>query len=207
MLAGGFAVGDYFTKGIFGGVGKTGLALTDKLIPGENPGGKKVGIEYAPLVGGLLYGPGERGSRITDRFYKDYDRAQKLYNDAKSKAGVKGDKEGDTAKMLEAVSPEDRKYVQAIPAMRAIADDMADLRKELRELNIKPDETAERKRQAGLRYNWMSKVAAGYLYGQPIPAAPELEITEAQAQDVLEYYDHLTQKAMMNAAKKPGGPI
>ncbi|HAY23451.1 MAG TPA: hypothetical protein DCY27_15080 [Desulfobacterales bacterium] len=199
---------DYFIKGIFGGVGKTGLSLTDKLIPGESPGGKRAGIEYAPWVGGLLYGPAERGSRITDRFYKDYDRAQKLYNDAKLKTGVKGDKKGDTAKMLEAVSPEDRKYVQAIPAMRAIANDMAELRGELRDLNISPDVTAERKRQAGLKYNWLSKVAAGYLYGQPIPAAPpELGITEAQAQDVVGYYDHLTQEAMKNAIKKPGGAI
>lgn len=184
---------DYFMRGAFGGAGETFLDLLS--LPLKGPGSeKRAGIEYVPIVGPLLYGPAEGGSRIVDRFYKDYDRAQKLYNDYRLHG--------------KELSEREARLVAAIPAMRAIADNLANLRRELREIEMDPNTTPERKRQARLRYNWISRMAAGYLYGAPVPEAPpETGFTEAHVQDYLRHYDGLVEKAIKNAKKKPGGPV
>jgi hypothetical protein len=180
-------------RGAFGGAGETFLDLLS--LPLKGPGSeKRAGIEYVPIVGPLLYGPAEGGSRIVDRFYKDYDRAQKLYNDYRLHG--------------KELSEREARLVAAIPAMRAIADNLANLRRELREIEMDPNTTPERKRQARLRYNWISRMAAGYLYGAPVPEAPpETGFTEAHVQDYLRCYDGLVEKAIKNAKKKPGGPV
>jgi len=184
---------DYFMRGAFGGAGETFLDLLS--LPLKGPGSeKRAGIEYVPIVGPLLYGPAEGGSRIVDRFYKDYDRAQKLYNDYRLHG--------------KELSEREARLVAAIPAMRAIADNLADLRRELREIEMDPNTTPERKRQARLRYNWISRRAARYLYGAPVPEAPpETGFTEAHVQDYLRCYDGLVEKAIKNAKKKPGGLV
>jgi hypothetical protein len=185
---------DYLMKGIFGGAGETFLDILSLPLKGPGSSERRAGVEYVPIIGPLVYGPAEGGSRTVDRFYKDYDRAQKLYNDYR----LHGRK----------LSEYEAKLVTAIPAMRAIADDLADLRRELREIEMNPDLPAERKRLARLRYNWISRMAAGFLYGVPVPGAPpETGITEAHVQDYLRYYDALVQQAIERAEKRPGGPV
>lgn len=184
---------DYFMKGVFGGAGETFLDILS--FPLKGPGAeKRAGIEYMPILGQLVYGPAEGGSRIVDRFYQDYDKAQRLYNDYR----LHGRK----------LTSYEARLVAAIPAMRAIADDLAELRRELREIEMNPDLTPERKRQARLRYNWIARMAAGFLYGAPVPEAPpETGITEAHVQDYLRYYDNLVATAIERAVKREGGPI
>ncbi|MGB9886892.1 MAG: strawberry notch-like NTP hydrolase domain-containing protein [Moorellales bacterium] len=184
---------DYFMKGVFGGAGETFLDILS--FPLKGPGAeKRAGIEYMPILGPLVYGPAEGGSRIVDRFYQDYDKAQRLYNDYR----LHGRK----------LTSYEARLVAAIPAMRAIADDLAELRRELREIEMNPDLTPERKRQARLRYNWIARMAAGFLYGAPVPEAPpETGITEAHVQDYLRYYDNLVATAIERAMKREGGPI
>ena len=81
---------DFFVKGMLGTFGN--LALDAASAPLEGPGSqKRAGLEYAPVVGRLLIGPSEGGSRITDQFYTDVNRSQQLMKKAKSIA-----KEGDT---------------------------------------------------------------------------------------------------------------
>jgi hypothetical protein len=193
---------DYFVKGIFGGVGSTAMKAIDKLIPGEAPGGKRDGAEYAPLIGGLIYGPGEGGSRITDKFYKDYDYAQKLYASAKAweKQGIKP-----TRKITE----RDVALVKLIPAMRAISNDLSDKRGELRDIVASKEYTPEQKRIATLRVTWICRVAAGSLYAgvEPPPPPAGSGLTDADGEKLVSYYRNLAEKAISNAKKKPGGPL
>ncbi|MCL6561220.1 MAG: hypothetical protein K6U74_21020, partial [Firmicutes bacterium] len=192
---------DYFVKGIFGGMGGAAMRGIDALIPGEGPGSSRKGKEYLPVVGSLIYGPSEGGSRIVTRFYEDYKKAQTLWADVKEWKKRKIDP---TKKL----SKRDIALIRAIPAMRAISDELAELRKEHQRTMTSSDYTAEQKRKASLRYNWIRKVAAGYLYGAPVPEAPaELGITEAHVQDLLSHYEFLAQMATIRAIKKPGGPL
>lgn len=192
---------DYFVKGIFGGVGGAAMEAISWAIPGEGPGSGREGAEYLPVVGSLVYGPGEGGSRITDKFYEDYTKAQKLYADVKEweKRGIMPTRK---------LEKKDIALIRAIPAMRAISGDLTDMRGELRTIVASPKYTPSQKRIATLRYNWLQKVAAGYLYGRPVPAAPtELGLTEADVQNILDHYDFICQKAVLNALKRPGGPL
>ncbi len=180
---------DYFMRNVFGGLGETAMRiLSGELAPRE-------GVEYAPVVGPLLYGPVEGGSRVVDRFYSDYELAQKLWNAYRLMG-------------RELKTERERKLVYALPAIRAIADMLSDLRRQLREIEASDKYTPRQKRLAALRLNWYERAAAGYLYGRPVPAAPkELEITEADVQDFLRYLEDRVETAMVNAAKRPGGPV
>lgn len=187
---------DYFMKGVFGGMGETAQDIVSMFIPsdGESLIERKKGLEYMPMLGPLLYGPGEGGSRTIKRFYDDYDKAQKLYQDYSKKGRILTEKEA--------------VLVSAIPQMRAIAKDLSSLKKSLEEIETDKQIDRQTKRISRLRYQWLQKVATGYLYGAPVPEAPpELEISEADVQDKLIYYDNLCKKAFENALKKEGGPV
>jgi len=189
---------DYFVNNVFGGVGKSAMKTLSGTFPWESD---REGKEYAPVVGPLLYGPNEGGSRIVDRFYQDYKKAQMLYKTVRDL-----EKRGKTPAVK--VSDKDVRLVRAIPAMRAIANDLSDLRGKLRAMDLDADVTPEQKRIANLRYKWYSKVAAGYLYGRPVPVPPkEAGITPAHAQDILDHLGHITQQAIERAKKRKGGPI
>lgn len=186
---------DFFVKGIFGGIGKTALSAVGAVIPGQPPGTEKQpGIEYAPIVGSLIYGPLEGGSRIIERFYKDYNRAQRL-------EGGRKEWENKGIKPAQGITPYDVALADNLPAFRAIAGEMADIRKQMREIQIDPKLTPEQKRLANLRGKWLSKVAAGALYKgfQAPSASPELGITEAEAQDQLEQYRSMAQLKLVQS--------
>lgn len=191
---------DYLVNNVFGGVGKTVMAGIGALLPGPNPAGTgQVGLEYTPVIGSLLYGPSEGGSRIVDKFYSDYSRAQMLYQSARQweEKGVKPSMR---------ISQRDVNLVRALPAMRAIADELSAMREELRDFAAS-DAPPEVKRQANLRYNWLARVYAGYLYGQPVPPPPEdAGINVAAIPDLLDYLANKTETAIVRAEKRAGGP-
>ena len=194
---------DYFMNTALAGIGKTTMAGLSAIVGAASPdtpgSEKRAGIEYAPVIGSLIYGPGQGGSRITDTFYNDYDRAQQKWKSHGQRLARDID-----PKMTE----KDLRLVQMIPAMRWIANDLAELRGAIRELEISKTATPEQKRRASLYLGWYSKMAAGYLYGRPVPKPPaELGLTEAHIQDALDNLEHETQQAMIRAAKTPGGPV
>jgi len=195
---------DYFMNTALAGVGKTtmaGLSAAIGAVSPDTPGSeKRVGVEYAPVVGSLIYGPAEGGSRITDTFYNDYNRAQQKWASYKQRLSRGLDP-------TRGLSEKDIRLVQATPAMRWIANDLADIRSQVREIEASKEATPEQKRRAKLYLSWYSKLAAGYLYGRPVPKPPaELGITEVQIQDLLDRLAYETGQAMERARKTEGGP-
>ena len=190
---------DYFMEASFGGVGELAMNILSKGVGAVSPGSpgseKRAGIEYAPVVGSLIYGPAEGGSRVTDKFYKD-----------KSHAGLMRDKVKNNVKnglpAAKGLSEHDVLLVRSWPALNAISNDLADLRAQQRDINSSEEYTPTQKRLVNIRVSWVTKVACGYLYRRPVPEPPkELDITDADIQDILNYYDNLTAKAVQRAKK------
>ena len=180
-----------------GGIGK----VTVNVLSGNPLGGGRDGVEYTPVVGSLIYGPSEGGSRIVDKFYKDYDRAQML-----SKAAGIWDERKAKPKMK--ISKADIRLVGALPAMRAIANDLSAMRGELADVNLSKEVSAKSKHVANMKYTWMSRVAAGILYGQPIPKVPAgVNVSDIKAQELVDYYINMANDAIENAKKREGGPV
>src|SRR5690606_38456338 len=114
---------DYVLREVFGGLGRTALAVSDSILDTYGSTQGPAGIEYAPVVGGLLYGRLEKGARAVDRFYKDYQRAQVLEASARAWANRGLNPSGP-------ISAKDIQLIRALPAMRAIANELSALRKD-----------------------------------------------------------------------------
>lgn len=193
---------DYFMTGVFASPGAEAMRALS--VPLKGPGisttdSGKAGFEYTPVVGGLIYGPGEGGSRIIDKFYNDKKRAGSLYKTAKTY-----NDRGSTLK----VTKREESLIHAIPAFNAINKEISERRNEMQAVALDKNMSAKQKTQASLRFGWIQKVAAGYLYGMPIPKPPAgsgLSMDDGKA--LIEYYDELTTKAIERAEATPGGPV
>lgn len=191
---------DFIVDHLFSGIGRFGLSLSDKMlasITGIEPARRTAGIEYAPVIGGLIYGSLERGARSRDRFYTDYRRAQKL-----AASAAKWEREGRTPPRKP--SDRDLALIRALPAMRVVADDIADMERQLREAK---DLTPEQVRRARLFIDYVARVEIAYLYeGWPIPAPPkELGMAEADVLAILDGLEKRIYDATTRAAKREGG--
>jgi len=193
---------DYFMNGVFVSPGAEAMRLLS--VPLKGPGvsttdSGKSGLEYTPVVGGLIYGPGEGGSRIVDKFYNDKKRAGLLYKTAKTY-----NDRGSTLK----VTKREESLIHAIPAFAAINKEISERRNEMQAIALDKNMSAKQKTQASLRFGWIQKIAAGYLYGMPTPKPPASSgFTGADTKALIEYYDGITSKAIEGAKAKPGGPI
>jgi len=213
---------DYFMKNSFGGIGKT---VTNILSNPLNPlkwlkGDDRPGVEYWPVIGSLIYGSGEGGSRIVDRFYEDKTRAEQLYKSSglwrkqwEDQARAKGLSPEETANFVnenlrKRLKEEDVRLILSIPVRNMFAKEMSDMRAAQRDMAKRTDISPEQKKIFNLRMSYLQKLAAGYLYQRPIPEAPpEAELTDVQIQDMLKYYDYKVQRAITNALKTKGGPV
>ncbi len=219
---------DYFMKNSFGGLGKTVTnILSDPLHPLKwLKADDRPGIEHAPIIGSLIYGSSEGGSRIIDRFYEDKKKAEMLYKTSQLwqkqkltelgisyedyQAGkISPDKAEQVLKVLAGkLSQEDARLILSIPVRNMFAKEMSEMRSAQREVLQRKDLTPAQKKIFSLRMNYLQKLAAGYLYQRPIPSvSPEDELTDVQIQDFLRYYDYKVQKAITNALKTKGGPL
>ncbi len=196
---------DFLIENTLGGIGKTGMSLISEVL--NRATGKREGrtwqwtLDYNPVFGSLVYGPTEGGSRIIDRFYRDMERANRKYQ-----SWLETQKTG--RKPVNEITKEDAKLIKAYPAMKAISNMLAKERAALAAIQNDPSVKPEIKEKARLRYAWINKVAAGFLYAAPVPTPhPKAGITPAEAEDLLRYLDYLTRKAIVNALKRPGGPI
>ncbi len=191
---------DYFMKNSFGTLSRVPWSVLNFMVGGTFFD-EREGLEYAPIIGSLIYGRAESGSRITDRFYEDYNKAQEKYNSAREWAKQDID-------LKTKLTDKDVRLILSLPARRAIANELAELRKAVRETTLRKDITPEQKAMLNARSNYMIKVASGVLYSMPLPAVPEeTGFTEAQAEAIQAYYISVANKAITNALKKPGGAL
>ena len=185
---------DYFMRGAFGSVGSAAMNIPNipedigKTARGELPWG---GVEDMPVFGSLIYGPAEKGSRAVDRFYEDKATANKF---------TKAKKNGDN--LARNLSKRGNDLVRLNPVFNAISSDLSDLRTEVRDVEAS-DASDARKKEVNLRYEYIEKIACGYVYGSRIPDPPKgAHYTAAHAADELLYYQNLAQEAMQKAADK-----
>lgn len=174
---------DYLVTQTLGSYGRVPL----QLLSLESPFKKQYsGAEYSFLIGTKIYGPGEMGSRIVDKFYSDYKLAEQLKNAEK--------------KFSRQLSEREKKLVYAYPAMRAVADTISVVRKNFKTIQMDDSVPPEEKRKAMLFYKWYSRFAAGYLYGvTPPPPPAELGLTSEQINDIQKYLENKINNAMINA--------
>ncbi|MBU7006292.1 strawberry notch-like NTP hydrolase domain-containing protein [Phosphitispora fastidiosa] len=213
---------DYFMKNSFGGIGKT---VTNILSNPLNPlkwlkGDDRPGVEYWPVIGSLIYGPGEGGSRIVDKFYEDKARAEQIYKSSglwqkqwEEQARARGLSAEDTAtyvneNLRKKLKESDVRLILSIPVRNMFAREMSDMRAAQRDIAKRADISPEQKKIFNLRMSYLQKLAAGYIYQSPIPDVPfEAQLSDVQVQDMLKYYDYKVQKAITNALRTKGGPL
>jgi hypothetical protein len=185
---------DFFVKGMFGSIGD--MALKAASAPLDGPGSqKKAGLEYAPIIGKFLIGPGEGGSRTTDQFYNDVSRSQKVLKKAK-KIYKSGDTLADLKKKGD-FNQRDMALIQNHKGLNSISSSLAKLRKELKVIQSDPDKSPQQKRQAQMKFNYFTELATGYFYGKPIPKIPaELSADENELNKWIECFSSPPKKRL-----------
>ena len=74
-------------------------------------------------------------------------------------------------------------------ALNRISDAIAKERKQVKLVEASPEISLEQKRQAQLRFNYITELATGYLYGKPAPVIPsDLNIDENNLNDWMEFF-------------------
>ena len=190
---------DYLLKNIMGNLGRYVVDITDRIMGKEG----KSGAEYMPIIGSLLYGYAEGGSRIMDRFYKDYERAQTLNSTAKkwlenyARTGKKP-----AVKLTE----EQIRLVIAKPVMDTYADILSQLRKDLKAIELDPTIDPALKYEARIKATYFEKVVAGRLYGYMPQIPPNSGITDEQVLMFIDMIDQEANRRLQNSIKREGGP-
>lgn len=188
---------DYFIKQTFGGYGDLGLKLLDRAMGVRKP---IEGAEYAPFVGPVLYGQAEGASRIVERFYDDYGKAQSL-----SQSVSRMMKDGDTDKTRWATK-ENVRLLQYLPVLRTVADQLSEIRKEYKQATDSAP-TAEIRRKLVMQQDYLEKMLAGLLYGVvPENPNPDAHMTDVQIQKIVDFVVAKSQKSMQNEINRAGGP-
>ena len=174
--------------------------VTNRLLPDSMPGAEpRAGLEYAPVVGGIIRGRTEGGSRIKEKFYADLNRAESLAR-AAGEWATKG-------KPASTITARDVELVRNLPALRALRRDLSEIRKQVQELEADKTISPQGKHKYRLRLAWYEKAAAGLVYGFDPPALlPGTEWTEAHVNDAMEHLTAVANKAMANERKTKGGP-
>jgi N12 class adenine-specific DNA methylase len=192
---------DYFIKGMIGQYGATTLGLIDRVVDKATgkPSPSTKGLEYAPVVGSVLYGQAEGTSRIVEKFYSDYSKAQTLSQSAAALI-----KQKNTA--LPAWATKDNiQLIGYLPAMQAISKDLSSIRKTYSQAKEQAA-TPEQRRKLTMQQDYIEKLGASLLYGVT-PEAPNADsgITEKQIQAVIDRFKADAQKALNSESKRPGG--
>ncbi|MBO9599845.1 MAG: methyltransferase [Cohnella sp.] len=196
---------EYFVNGMAASYGKGIMGAIDfataKLMGDSSH--RTAGAEYAPVIGSVLYGQAEGGSRIVSKFYDVYDKAQRL----SASANKLMDQQEKTKKAPSkpAFATEDNvKLIRYLPAMRAISNELSDVRKEYNALKDVAD--PQQRRRLEMQQDYIERLAAGIMFGvTPESPDPSAGITDQQIQMLSDRFTAAAQKKLVNEAKTKGG--
>lgn len=180
---------DYFFRNTFGFLGEAALwtgSIPASAFVEDRPEKEglfsdpfKEGIERAPLVGGLLLGETEGGSRTVDRFYQRSAESTELYNTTR-KWFEQFRETGSIDHIKKRITPQDIELLKYYPVFNKYSSIMKQIRDEERAIRKSDQYTPEQKKQAKLKTDYYIRVIANSPFGH-VPTPPtSLNITQEE---------------------------